>query len=887
LEGFLIEISKKRSSIKALIVLLLSILPLSTSIDSLINNVHAAEKKRRTKEELIAEAEWRRDKQNKHSNVIVVYPKNNMILFEKRDWIAGITHDKKLETVSIQVKSRETGEVIDSKQIDVEYNGFFIYTAEFAPGENRITVDTFTLDIFYKEDDKTTPPIKFKEMLVHRSVPELCEECHDIFDEWRRFPLNSESTVGVCDNCHKSSLYNRLRHEYKYVHMPIEKGKCETCHDVHVSKIEGMLARPQIELCYGCHALFIDKIKKNEFNHIGDQFDLFSKTCTKCHNPHSSNIKNLLRDVRKGVCKKCHKVFSGEKEGVEHKSIHKLVLQGKCYLCHNIHSGKNKMYLIKEDAKATCLVCHGKKVTTGHGERSADLRRKKMLAATEEGKKLAATEDGEKLAECIECHNPHISYKEGLFTDKGIDKCLSCHKGLNYRKDIPQKSQCQLCHSPHSNVNFKLTKVPCKNCHEAEKLKEKHLGITPGYEKCSKCHQLHGSGEKGLLSRNTHPLIKKRCEACHKDNDINTAGNTCYECHKENYNEAHPQAVRTEGKCIECHNVHGGGVQEMLSEDQHRPFAERKCFECHKSVEVSAELSAKAKSAELCLGCHKTIDQDIEGAPYAVTHKPFENRECIKCHEIHASPYPKLSRDYKHLLCYKCHKDKEKDAVGEPYYMVHQPVSAGNCVTCHSPHGSKYKSILNQKGNDLCFTCHDNFLENISGFKVSVMDKNKKVPLFKTIHKPITEEGCTPCHDPHASDEDKLLKANIGEFFCFKCHEDFTIDEEGFNRMSVHEPVLKGECGKCHETHATDNPKLLKVLPNDLCFNCHNSKKKHHEVVAEIIRKKTGIPESFELYKKSTLMCTSCHDPHSSDDYSLIRGTKKTLCTKCHPSVPQ
>jgi predicted CXXCH cytochrome family protein len=869
-----VTVLNKHSIIKTLIITFFIFTPfLSSDFNLLVKSAHAAGKtEEKTEEERIEESEQIRAKANAKSSATIIYPRHHMVIFEQRDWIAGIESNAKIETVRIVVTSEATGEDLEDEEIEVESTGFFMYPVEYEPGINVVSVGEFTIDVYYQEDVDVAPPIEFKEMQIHQSVPDMCEECHDIFEEEKRsFPLNTENILDICDSCHKSRIYNRLRKLYTNVHKPVAEGKCTTCHDIHISKNERMLKRPQNVLCAeSCHFKFIEKVKKNKFIHLGDMFD---KICTKCHNPHSSNIKNLLRDVRKGICTKCHEAFSGEKEGVEYKSIHKPVVQGKCYLCHNIHSGKNKMYLIEEDAKTTCLNCHGEKVATGHGK---------------------------KLADCTECHSPHISDKEGLFTDKGIQKCLSCHKELNFKKDVPQKSQCQLCHSPHSNLNVRIAKASCINCHEAEKLKPKHTDITPSYDECSKCHQLHGPGGKGLLKKNTHPLKpfkEKRCKACHQDKDLNTARNACYECHKDIYEEKHPQTIITPGVCIQCHKIHGGAGEKMIPEVQHKPFAERKCSECHTSKEVSKELPEKAKTAEICLGCHKTIDQDKDNQPYAVRHKPFEKKECVKCHETHASTYPKLTREDGHILCYTCHKSKEKDEAGEFYFSIHQPINTGDCLKCHYPHGSKYKSILKEDGKALCFTCHDNFLQ-----KGGKMQKKAKgglaagkmkagegaaIPLYKTIHKPIKEKGCTACHNPHSADDKKLLTSDPGVFFCFKCHEDFTIDDEGYNKKSVHEPVLKGECVKCHDQHATDNPKLLRELPNKLCEGCHKRDKRHHKLRISILKKLTPIPEDFVLVEKdSMLACTNCHDPHSSDDVKLVRETKKITCKKCHSSVP-
>ncbi len=801
---------------------------------------------------------------NAGSPIKLIYPKNNMIIYEQRDWVTGVTTKKNAETVQLIVIDKSTGDEIENDEVEVDYNTSFIYPVEYIPGINIIKVNDYTISIFYQEDEDVKAPEKFKDMLVHQSVPDLCQECHDIFQEGS-FPLGEENQLDICDNCHKSRIFNRLRKTYKQIHEPVKKGECNTCHEIHISENDHMLVKPQNELCAECHKDFIKKVRKEKFVHLGDLFD---RICTKCHNPHSSNLKALMRDVRKGVCTKCHEAFSGEKAGVEYKSIHKPVVQGKCFLCHDIHSGRNKMYLIKDDATETCKFCHAKNVGAGHGA---------------------------KLAKCTECHNAHISDKEGLFTDKGKAKCLGCHKDLVYKKDIEKKGECQLCHNPHTSRNVQMAKMSCNNCHDASVLTKKHSDMTPSFDKCSKCHEMHGELGKALLKRNSHPLKEKRCKGCHKNKEPSTARTSCLECHKGVYGAKHPETIANEESCVNCHIVHGGGVEKMLAKNQHKPFKEGKCDECHKSIEESLVLSEKAESGELCLRCHKDIGLDENKEPYATLHKPFKDRQCIKCHETHASTAPKLQRKSGFAFCYMCHKNFTLDNNGKQMFSIHQPISAGMCLKCHYPHGSQNAKLLRKTSKDLCFSCHKNFLFREAKAqapkprgrmtKKAVGELKPAMIPYKTVHKPIEEEGCPICHSPHSSKIKKLLLPKDDTFFCYKCHEDFTVSSAGEKMASVHEPVLKEDCLKCHVEHANDNPKLLRKIPNALCLDCHKLSRDHHQLNRTNLERMVKIPESFILVG-TDLLCTNCHNPHSSKVKSLFVKAKRELCTNCHSSVP-
>ncbi len=817
---------------------------------------------------------------NEKSKIKLIYPKGNMIIYEQRDWIAGVSTDKTAELVTVKIIEKSTRDELSIEEVELDDSKFFIHPVEYAPGENKIKVDDYVITIFYQESEDDTPPKKYKDMLVHQSVPDLCEECHDTYvpDE---LPLLEEKQVDICDNCHKSKIFNRLRRTYKYIHKPVKTGECTICHEIHISENEHMLNMPQDELCASCHAAFVKKVKAAKHIHLGGMFE---RICTKCHNPHSSNLKALLIDVRKGICTTCHEAFTGEKEGVEYKSIHKPVVQGKCYVCHEIHKGANKMFLIRAETNDTCKVCHEDKMAVGHGV---------------------------KLSTCSDCHTSHISEKEGLFTEKGIDKCLSCHKGLSYKKDLLEKRDCQLCHNPHSNNNIERAKASCNNCHEKSKLKDKHSDLTPEYKNCSNCHLMHGDGGEALLKANTHPLKEeeKRCKACHTSKLITTAKSSCYSCHAGEYDIKHPETVLNEESCVNCHQVHGGGVKKMLYKEQHKPFADRKCGECHKDIEASILLPELAEDGTLCETCHKEITLDKDKAPYKVTHKPFAEKKCAKCHFTHASPYKNMTRQEGAEFCYMCHKNKELDETGRELFSIHQPINAGKCQTCHKPHGSEHNKLLQKDIKSLCFSCHDNFLiknkpkkkaPKKSRAKMPTMkggmmadtakktkSKNKKkVEYFSTVHKPITEKGCAACHNPHSSRNPKLLETEEGTFICYKCHNDFTLNEDDEKIANVHEPVLKEKCSECHAPHATDTPKLLKLAASELCKKCHKKMpKNHHKLGIAKLSKLTPIPDFFEVIGKA-LACVNCHSPHSSEGRYLFSAPERELCRLCHSDVP-
>jgi predicted CXXCH cytochrome family protein len=178
---------------------------------------------------------------------------------------------------------------------------------------------------------------------------------------------------------------------------------------------------------------------------------------------------------------------------------------------------------------------------------------------------------------------------------------------------------------------------------------------------------------------------------------------------------------------------------------------------------------------------------------------------------------------------------------------------------------------------DLCYGCHD-----------------KAKFTMKTVHGAIGM-GCTSCHNPHASNNDKLLPAPVPDL-CFMCH-----DKAGFTRKNVHMPVESGMCLSCHSPHSSDQQGLLLKPTHEVCFECHEDVGKRPHAIAGFspTGHPLGLPKTDrkgkEVKKKPVMdpkregklfTCASCHNPHSSDYPRLFRYQAKSameLCAHCHP----
>ncbi len=102
-----------------------------------------------------------------------------------------------------------------------------------------------------------------------------------------------------------------------------------------------------------------------------------------------------------------------------------------------------------------------------------------------------------------------------------------------------------------------------------------------------------------------------------------------------------------------------------------------------------------AKSA-LCMTCHT----DVAARMNMPSHHPVKEGglSCVSCHDPHSGKQTALAGKNAH--CAKCHQ-----AVAGPKVFEHAPV-AEDCTTCHNPHGSPNRRLLQLTQPMQCLQCH-------------------------------------------------------------------------------------------------------------------------------------------------------------------------------------
>lgn len=77
------------------------------------------------------------------------------------------------------------------------------------------------------------------------------------------------------------------------------------------------------------------------------------------------------------------------------------------------------------------------------------------------------------------------------------------------------------------------------------------------------------------------------------------------------------------------------------------------------------------------------------------------------------------------------------------------------------------------------------------------------------------------------------------------------------DKPMMHGPAAVGGCLECHDPHSTNNPSLLKVEKAKVCAVCHKERRMAAEMHDKVVN--------------AGMMCTDCHNPHAGDAKYFLR----------------
>ena len=263
--------------------------------------------------------------------------------------------------------------------------------------------------------------------------------------------------------------------------------------------------------------------------------------------------------------------------------------------------------------------------------------------------------------------------------------------------------------------------------------------------------------------------------------------------------------------CGDCHeqsktfaaNPHGRAACDLPGDAA--------CASCHGDGKAHMEAGGDkslikglhgATGAETCLTCHDVTTEHLSYRDGV--HGSTEAVNCLTCHSIHA-PYsrePRLLGKRQTDLCASCHPG-QASSMKSKAYVHHLDRGGFTCASCHQPHGRKGEGALKlTRQEELpCLTCH-----------------NEKRGPFVYEHVGPTvggmTGGCLTCHEPHGSNNPKMLTRSQVHLLCLECHSTLAAGALGSQPPATHNLTLPRwrNCTTCHvAVHGSNrSPVLLK-----------------------------------------------------------------------------
>ncbi len=277
------------------------------------------------------------------------------------------------------------------------------------------------------------------------------------------------------------------------------------------------------------------------------------------------------------------------------------------------------------------------------------------------------------------------------------------------------------------------------------------------------------------------------------------------------------QMLENSAICLDCHDDQEEtlrhSVHRMTTEDDMNSPVAVGCTGCHRGWEEHLEDPAEGtimvgpelgqtEQASICAGCHLTNHQAsmLTSDPHGM-----EGLKCSDCHTIHSNPSQMLVKDDRENYCSKCHVVVAAEFKRR---SVH-PLESGNvrCSDCHEL--GKIKD--HELGAGLDWTCQECHTDIAGPY---------------TYEHPVTYnylvegQGCSECHHPHGSPNDKLLKQPESGT-CLQCH----MTPPG-HRIAHAGLGARHACADCHsQVHGSYDNKFF--LDPDLgmkhAVNCYAS----------------------------------------------------------------
>jgi len=220
------------------------------------------------------------------------------------------------------------------------------------------------------------------------------------------------------------------------------------------------------------------------------------------------------------------------------------------------------------------------------------------------------------------------------------------------------------------------------------------------------------------------------------------------------------------------------------------------------------------------------------------------------------------------------------------------------CAECHDDEVAAFQRTTHSKSwqHDMsCEQCHGDVEKHLSsgGAEGTITSTAKMSPakLSETClkchertgeqaHAGLSEHAragvsCVSCHDVHPSSEQKQKMNTVGKSamirgnqteLCLSCHNATAADFAKPTHHRMKEGVMN--CTSCHNPHGTQNEHQLRAEGKQLCVSCHQDKKG---------------PFIYEHNAQAVDGCTACHENHGSSARNMLKARDpRQLCMSCH-----
>ena len=127
----------------------------------------------------------------------------------------------------------------------------------------------------------------------------------------------------------------------KVPHAPFVEQEYNACHNPHGSNIKDIIKERVDRVCYACHADAEGKFLKT-YTHQ----PVLDGSCNACHQSHGSDQKKLVRLAGSKMCAQCHgDLMKAETSGTNHNPF----AEGECLTCHDAHGSNIKGMTVNKE----------------------------------------------------------------------------------------------------------------------------------------------------------------------------------------------------------------------------------------------------------------------------------------------------------------------------------------------------------------------------------------------------------------------------------------------------------------------------------------------------------------------------------------------------------